>query len=375
MLTEIARCVGSMNLSLTFGSSEQLRHLLVYAASLGATINLPQEKTLESAEKIIPHYDRKEIRNRMIKLAHEVKNISCKRLSQLPYVSIAADEGSTRGTKNLDFVVEFPGFELRSFPILTLRMDSLLATNYSKVFNIGLRIIHSHGINIGSIIAFFHLKHNIPFRHSEDLIQILVIFKSLIIEFEDSKAYLSQVYPRIEAALEALDELYSDGNPFAKDFKETLNSYTIGSKDGGIWLLAYLFTPAGVNDYKKRILQSHPRPFGKNYLSQFKLERFLRKEDNEELIEEVIDENSIEALEETESMEQEQFKEDDYIADVIINPEPTDDDVSDDDEDEVIPENAQSNILQMAKEFLIECIKKQEIREKDIIESVTLFQG
>ena len=281
-----------MNLSLTFGSSEQLRHLLIYAASLGAISNLPQEKTLEIAEKIIPHYDRKEIRNRMIKLAHEVKNISCKKLSELPYVSIAADEGSTRGTKNLDFVVECPGSKIRFFPILTLRMDSLLATNYSKVFNIGLRIIHSHGINIGSIIvdghrgqlktlnpkwrfsifrtsslpwmksiivipcvchrihnafkasaranpaignalnflhdsadnlrttqkiyslyaicpphvqtrwindadiAFFHLKHNIPFMHSEDLVQILVIFKSLIIEFEDSKAYLSQVYPR-----------------------------------------------------------------------------------------------------------------------------------------------------------------------------------
>ena len=79
------------------------------------------------------------------------------------------------------------------------------------------------------------MKHNIPFRHSEDLVQILVILKSLIVEFEDSKAYLSQVYPRIEAALETLDELYENRNISAKDFKETLNHYTIGSKDRGIW--------------------------------------------------------------------------------------------------------------------------------------------
>ena len=45
------------------------------------------------------------------------------------------------------------------------------------------------------------------FEYSDELVPRLVIFKTLILEFEDYKTHLSIVYPKVEAALEALDEL------------------------------------------------------------------------------------------------------------------------------------------------------------------------
>ena len=473
LLTEIARCIGSMNLSTTFGGSEQLRHLIVYSAALGSIYLTQSNNPLDQAERIIPHFDRKDIRNRMIKVAHEIKEDAYKELASLSYVSIAADEGTTRGTKNLDFVAECPGSKIRSFPILTLRLDSLFATSYANAFNTGLRIINSHNINIGSIIvdghrgqlkalnpkwrysifrtsnlhwiksiivipcichrihnafkacsrisddinntleslhasaenlrqnafnigaicpphvptrwindadiAFFHIKHNIPFANSNVITPILVIFKTLIIEFEDSNTYISQVYPRVEAALEALCELENKGNNFAKYFYESLNRYTLRSNEAGIWLLAYLFTPSGHMDFKKRILQNHPKPYGNNFTKHFKLDKFVKKDELEEIVDELIEDNISNIIENNEPPDQEEPQIIYDTSDIIYEPEPNDDDVNDEDEmdedDEVTPDITEHAVLRMASDFLKECIMKQGIDNSNANKMVTLFQS
>ena len=473
LLTEIARCIGTMNLSTTFGGSEQLRRLIVYAAALGSISLNGSNSPLEQAQEIFPHFNRKDIRNRIITLAHDIKSESITKLDNLSYVSIAADEGSTRGTKNMDFVAECPGSDLHSFPILTLRMDSLFASSYARVFNAGLRIIHSYNINIGSIIvdghrgqlkalnpkwrysifrtsncqwlesiivipcvchrihnsfkasskinieinnalealhesaenlrknvikigaicpphvptrwindadiAFFHMKHDIPFNYSDELIPILIIFKTLIIEFEDSKAYISSVYPRLEAALEALSELDTKGNRFAKSFHEALNRYTLGSNEAGIWLLAYLFTPSGHSYFRKRILLNHPKPYGNDFLSQFRIDKLIKKDELEEIIEELVEDNVSNIIDANEPPEQEEphllNEEMDLIDEPIRNDDDIDDgDVSDEDE-EAMPDIAQYTVLKLASDFLKECIMKQGIDNNSANEMVNLFQS
>ena len=472
LLTEVARCIGLMNLSTTFGGSEQLRRLIVYAAALGSITLSGCSNPLEQAERIIPRFDRKDIRNRMITIAHEIKEESLLKLASLPYISLAADEGSTRGTKNMDFVAECPDSEIRSFPILTLRMNSLFEYSYANVFNAGLRIIHSHKINIGSIIvdghrgqlkalnpkwkysifrtsnlqwiqsilvipsichrihnsfkacsrsnaeinnalmllhqsaenlrrdainvgaicpphvstrwindadiAFFHMKHDVPFDYSDELIPIFVIFKTLILEFEDSKAFISQVYPRVEAALEALQELEKKGNSFANCFHNSLYSYTLGSEEAGIWLLAYLFTPSGHKDFKKRILQNHMKPYGNNFLSQFKIDKFVKKDEIDEIIEELIEDNISNIIDNNEPPDADEPQVTVDTTD-LIHPIPHDDDIDDkdemDEEEEAIPNLSQSTALQMASNYLKECILKQGVNTNEANDMVNLFQS
>ena len=470
LLTEIARCIGSMNLSTTFGSSEQLRNLLVYAAAYGA-INVSNVDPLRSAESLIPRFDRRDIRSRIISLAHDLKQKAYSHFSELPYISLAADEGSTRGNKNMDFVAECPDSDLRSFPILTLKMESLYATSYAKVFNIALRILNAHKIKVGTIIvdghrgqlkalnpkwrysifrtntyfyirslivvpcichrihnafknasrsnqsihnaienlhnsaynlrnniisvgatcpphietrwvndadiAFFHLKHNISFDYSEELIPILVIFKTLILEFENSKAHLSIVYPRVEEALEALDELEQlKQNFFAPYFRESLNKYTLGSEDAGIWLLSYLFTPSGHDDYRRRIIQNHPKPYGTDFLSKFKIERFVKKDEIDETIEELIEDNVRYVIENNEEPEQEMP--DVEMNGLITNPNTSINDISDSDEadedEEIVPNQSFNSCINMAMTFLEECIMKQDIDEESAHRMVSSFQ-
>ena len=470
LLTEIARCIGSMNLSTTFGSSDQLRNLLVYTAAYGA-INVSNVEPLRSADSLIPHFDRRDIRSRIISIAHDLKQQAYSHFSELPYISLAADEGSTRGIKNMDFVAECPDSDFRSFPILTLKMESLYATSYAKVFNIALRILNAHRVKVGTIIvdghrgqlkalnpkwrysifrtdtpfyirslivipcichrihnafksatksnqtihnaienlhnsaynlrnniasvgatcpphietrwvndadiAFFHLKHGISFDYSDELVPILVIFKTLILEFEDSKAHLSIVYPRVEAALEALDELeHLKQNSFAQSFKDSLYKYTLGSEDAGIWLLSYLFTPNGHADYKKRIIQNHSKPYGTDFLSKFKIEKFVKKDEIDETIEELIEDNVRYVIENNEEPEQEMPEIE--MNGLISNPDSLIDDISDSDEtnedEEIVPNQSFNPCIKMALTFLNDCIMKQGYDEVSANEMVSFFQ-
>ena len=91
--------------------------------------------------------------------------------------------------------------------------------------------------------------------------RVLSILKSLTNIFEDPKTPHFRAFRIIENALNALEEL-AEHIDFAQEVHDQLNSYTLGSKTAGLWMLSYVLTPGGRNDFSLRINKSTmpPRP-------------------------------------------------------------------------------------------------------------------
>ena len=85
------------------------------------------------------------------------------------------------------------------------------------------------------------------------LYDILFIFKSLIRIFENPNTHFWRAFYYIERAAKAFEELKEKGNPFAEGFLSSLMKYTLESEEGGIWVLTYLLTVSGHNDFRTRI--------------------------------------------------------------------------------------------------------------------------
>lgn len=81
---------------------------------------------------------------------------------------------------------------------------------------------------------------------------LLKILKSITTIFEGSNQSLSTVFPIIERAIDCLEEL-SDDEEFRDIYHEIIKcllQYTINSSDGGIWILAYILTPDGIDEIR-----------------------------------------------------------------------------------------------------------------------------
>ena len=85
------------------------------------------------------------------------------------------------------------------------------------------------------------------------LFDILFIFKSLIGIFENPNTLFHRAFFYLERAVVAFDQLSENGNPFAEGFKASLLNYTLKSEEGGIWVLGYILTRQGQNDFRERI--------------------------------------------------------------------------------------------------------------------------
>lgn len=89
-----------------------------------------------------------------------------------------------------------------------------------------------------------------------DLENMLMVMKKLTLIFEDPNLQLSRAYPIIESAIDALYEgeqkALETNKPFYRGVRNSLKSYTISSKEGGIWLLSYILTPEGIKDISER---------------------------------------------------------------------------------------------------------------------------
>ena len=86
-----------------------------------------------------------------------------------------------------------------------------------------------------------------------NLKDILFVFKSLIGIFENPNTYFHRAFFYIERAIMALEELGRKGNPYAEGFKNSLLNYTLKSEDGGLWVLGYILTRQGQQDFRERI--------------------------------------------------------------------------------------------------------------------------
>ena len=124
---------------------------------------------------------------------------------------------------------------------------------------------------------------------------MLTILKSLMLYFEKSNQPISNIFPKIESALDAFEEiknLFEDENTnqMYEQIIESIKIYTLNSKEGGLWLLSYLFTPNGLNDLQNR-KQLKPRKLGK--YSEFENSINIPKRTNEELESQITSESTI----------------------------------------------------------------------------------
>ena len=84
----------------------------------------------------------------------------------------------------------------------------------------------------------------------EEIHIISKIFAFMINVFETTTTHLSSVLPIIEKAVSALNEI---GTNAATIFRDQLLAYTLNSKHGGLWILAYMLTSKGQSDFYQRI--------------------------------------------------------------------------------------------------------------------------
>ena len=107
--------------------------------------------------------------------------------------------------------------------------------------------------------------------------EVLSVLKSLINIFENEKTPHFRAFRTIEEAIDAFEAL-EDENPFAICIKNQLYKYTIGSKDAGLWMLSYILTPAGRNDFSQRI-NKRTLPKNKDFKSFFSPGKIKELED------------------------------------------------------------------------------------------------
>ena len=87
----------------------------------------------------------------------------------------------------------------------------------------------------------------------DDYFQIVRIFKNLILIFESPNSLLPRCFMHLERALNTFEKLKNDGNIYAELFQTKFLDYTLHSEEGGLWILSYLLSAAGHDDFYERI--------------------------------------------------------------------------------------------------------------------------
>lgn len=143
-------------------------------------------------------------------------------------------------------------------------IKSLQSINFSCPTFIATRWLYDF-----DIISFFFKKKDLinqtlqvngkqPFTDNDyDIIyRVIEVFRALENILSDPKTRLCSAYPLIEGASETLREIANQSHGIKKvfvlDSSKHLLSYTIRSKEAGLWFLAYSLTPKGLNDIWKR---------------------------------------------------------------------------------------------------------------------------
>ena len=127
---------------------------------------------------------------------------------------------------------------------------SHVATRWVYDFDI-LEFIRRHDSKIRAYIK-------IP-KEFDLLYPIMSIFKQLIKIFESSRTFHFSAFIHLERACNALKELdLEHKNPYAEGFAESLTKYTLESKEAGIWVLSYILTRKGHDDFFMRIKGNSP---------------------------------------------------------------------------------------------------------------------
>ena len=87
----------------------------------------------------------------------------------------------------------------------------------------------------------------------EEILPNLQILKTLVQIFEDPKTPFCRAFHYLERAQVNYRQLIEEENSYATLFLESLMKYTLWSGDSGIWILGYIFSVQGHDDFNKRI--------------------------------------------------------------------------------------------------------------------------
>jgi hypothetical protein len=260
--------------------------------------------------------------------------------------------------------------------LLVNRLHSIAEECRSNVKILGAlcpRHVSTRWANDYDIISFILARRDLIPRRTEvpvellNLQKVLVVFKALILTFENTGTPLSSAFSLLENGILALEEL-SSTIPFADKFKASLENYTLKSRHGGIWILAYVSTPRGRLDFQQRVRTGkfHQPAEGKHALFHVKGQTDL-KDPVEETIDELLSDNIDEAINEIEN---------DTIIDLaarnetLIEAEPEEGDISDDDqESEEIAEGdlviaPGNSVINQAREYLIQLLVNRKLSER-----------
>lgn len=365
---DMAEFTGKYNLSLNIFSSDDFYNLACKFIAFGISL-YDLNNPIEKARKNFRQMKRDKLRSTLIKVAYKKHRKILDAFEDIPYVSLALDEGKTSSHQNLHFVLESPFTDLPSYPFDTLRMEGGKAKHYVASIMKGLYSISRTKIAIGTVVcdgntaqkkafnpdwnkSLYHkkipdikkiiyvpclchrihrsyvscyeknpvltrivdklhtlsaqcrdhvadvgtlcpahietrwiydynivafiiknaeiIKHftTVPIDELNDLKQALVILKTLVSKFESPKTKFQNAFLYLERGINALFQLHRKGNRYAQILALSLQSYTLGSKDCGLWSLAYCFTRKGRSDFRTRNLKRNATN-KTNYLSFF----------------------------------------------------------------------------------------------------------
>ena len=149
----LALLAGKKNLSITVCSSDEMYDFIIYCISYGVYISDKDKPIEQQAKDAYHHFKSTVLSQTMVESARIIKKQMMEIFSKADYVSVAIDEGSVFGIKNVDFNIENPLLNYKPFPAQTITITDQTAVGYSGVIYDALSNIKLYNINIGTCIC------------------------------------------------------------------------------------------------------------------------------------------------------------------------------------------------------------------------------
>ena len=157
ILDNLCDLAGKIDLSLDQAASEQFYEFIQQCVYYGINISYISEDPEHYFNSAFPKFSRSTFRRYFIERSHQVYRTKMKNFSELNYNSCAIDEGTTRKTKYLDFVLHNTYKKTGEYIASTEVMNSGNANEYSEIINQGLSQIIKYEIKISTIVIYGNL--------------------------------------------------------------------------------------------------------------------------------------------------------------------------------------------------------------------------
>lgn len=125
LLNELAYITAKLDLSLPKALSEEMRDFVVTLMSLGAQLH---EGKLNPSKVKIPN--KHDLRKRIVEIGEQLDFIRLNEFSEYEYCAVAIDEGSTLGTKYVNFIIHNCERNLGEYVFYTEKVKGVTARDY-----------------------------------------------------------------------------------------------------------------------------------------------------------------------------------------------------------------------------------------------------